>query len=159
MDVEPKASGKREVTVLGWYWQVYIFHLLEQNITHIWKRLFVTLSCKHELSTRNLRICILLMLAKLCPGQQRRAFVEEEMMTMWTFAVYHLKVDGDLGDLSAFPFFDFTGVLSWFASFSASFWAFFFSASICLRFSSWAFRNNPTKVRRVVATANVLKIS
>jgi hypothetical protein len=28
-----------------------------------------------------------------------------------------------------------------------------------LRFSSWAFRNNPTKVRRVVATANVLKIS
>lgn len=35
--------------MLGWYWQIYIFHLLEQNITHIWKRLFVTLSCKHEL--------------------------------------------------------------------------------------------------------------
>lgn len=38
-------------------------------------------------------------------------------------------------------------------SVSASFWAFFFSSSACLRFSSCAFRNIRTKLRRVETTA------
>lgn len=53
----------------------------------------------------------------------QRSSAEENLMTVSMFRDrYHLK--GDLGD-PTFPSFDFTGVLSWLASFSASFSAFF----------------------------------
>lgn len=47
----------------------------------------------------------------------------------------------------------FVGLTPFAFSISASFWAFFFSSSACLQFSSWALRNILTKFNSVVVTA------